>query len=239
MQPEDPRRRLLVNSLAAGVAASLLPEVAAGEEVAYSQQAVRLPAGQSVFRIRGEAYVNDQPATLQTQIGPNDRVRTGPASELIFVVGGHAMLIRDNTNLIMRGREAEASNPLVSALRLITGKLLAVSRRQRTIYSTSTATIGIRGTGVYIEAEPDLTYFCTCYGKTTVRAVHDSSSRAYIDSKHHDHPMMISRDGKAGHRISKAGFRAHTDEELLLIETLVGRTTPFPVPFDGPDPYAS
>ena len=53
-------------------------------------------------------------------------------------------------------------------LRLLTGSLLSVfgerGANQALSVNTSTATIGIRGTGIYMEAEPDLTYLCTCYG---------------------------------------------------------------------------
>ena len=40
--------------------------------------------------------------------------------------------------------------------------------------TTQTATIGIRGTGVYVEAEPSQTYFCTCYGIADVAATNDA-----------------------------------------------------------------
>lgn len=238
METEDPRRRILINSLSLGAASLLLEPRAALADVTFGDQPARLPPEQSIYRIRGQAFVNGKEASLETRIGPNDHVRTGPNSELIFVVGGHSMLLRENTDISMRGSEPEHDSFIISALRLLTGKLLAVSRNQRTRYMTSTATLGIRGTGIYIEAEPDLTYFCTCYGKTTIQATHDPLSRATVESKHHDRPMFIARSGKSGRHITKAGFRDHTDEELLLIETIVGRTTPFPVPFDGPDPYS-
>jgi len=239
METEDPRRRILINGLSAGLFSMVLGSRESRADAVYSEQAAQLPPGQSIYRLRGEVFVNGQEAKLDTHIGPNDHVRTGKDSEVIFVVGGHSMLVRDNSELSLKGGEQDGGSFFISALRLLTGKILAVSRNQRTRYITSTATIGIRGTGVYIEAEPDLTYLCTCYGKTWVGARNDPHSRDLVASVHHDRPLFITAHGKTGKNIRRAGFRHHTDEELLLIETIVGRTTPFKVPYEGANPYLS
>ena len=114
----------------------------------------------------------------------------------------------------------------MQGFRLMTGKLLTVSRSKGTQIRTSTATIGIRGTGYYIEADPEQTYFCTCYGLTDVESNDDPSSRDTVASKHHDKPLYILANQQPGQNIRRAGFIDHTDQELMLIETLVGRTTP-------------
>lgn len=237
MEAEDPRRRILVHGLSAGLFSLLLRPSSASADAVYSEQPAQLPPGQSIYRIRGEAYVNGQEATLDTHIGPNDTIRTGKNSELIFVVGGHSMLIRENGNLTLKGREKDGGGFIVSALRLLTGKILSVSHKEKYALHTPTATIGIRGTGIYVEVEPDLTYLCTCYGTTNVFARNDPLSQDTVVATHHNRPLYITAKGKPGKHIRRAGFRSHTDEELLLIETIAGRTTPFPVPFDGPNPY--
>jgi hypothetical protein len=112
-------------------------------------------------------------------------------------------------------------------LRLLTGKLLSVSRSSGTKIRTTTATIGIRGTGYYIEADPEQTYFCTCYGLTDVESITDPTSSDTVASKHHDKPLYILANEQPGKNIRPAGFINHTDQELMLIETLVGRTPPF------------
>jgi hypothetical protein len=238
-EPEDPRRRILIQALSASVAAMFLKAGEAHADAVYSETASRLPPGQSIYRIEGEVTVDGKEATLDTKIHAGATVRTGTDSEVIFVAGGHSMLVRENGVLVIKGREEEGvSGFLVSAMRLLQGKLLAVSRKQNYSITTPTATIGIRGTGVYVEAEPDLTYLCTCYGKTNVFSRHDAQSHDTVVATHHNRPLYIAGKGRSGKLIRKAGFRSHTDEELLLIETLVGRTTPFPVPYDGPDnPY--
>ena len=51
-------------------------------------------------------------------------------------------------------------------LRVVTGAVLSVfSPGESKTLRTSTATIGIRGTAVYLEAEESRTYVCTCYGE--------------------------------------------------------------------------
>lgn len=237
-EAEDPRRRILIQALSASAAAMLLKPGEAHADAVYAETPSRLPPGQSIYRIKGEVTVDGKEATLDTPIRAGATVRTGADSEVIFVAGGHSMLVRENGVLVIKGRDEGAGGFLVSAMRLLRGKLLAVSRKQNYSISTPTATIGIRGTGLYVEAEPDLTYLCTCYGKTTVFARHDVHSQDTVVATHHNRPLYIGAKGKEGKLIRKAGFRNHTDEELLLIETLVGRTTPFPVPYDGPDnPY--
>jgi hypothetical protein len=174
----------------------------------------------------GDVKVNGKDASMSTRIKPNDTVQTGPNSKIVFVVGGTSMLMRENSHMQMEGREDLASF-LIQGFRMLTGKLLTVSRSKGTQIRTSTATIGIRGTGYYIEAEPDQTYFCTCYGLTDVSANNDPGSHDTVASKHHDKPLYILSGQQEGRNIRRAPFINHTDEELMLIESLVGRAPPW------------
>lgn len=139
------------------------------------------------------------------------------------------MILRSDARLVIEGarEKAQSASWLISGLRLLTGKLLAVSRKSTTRIVTATATIGIRGTGWYAESDPDRTYFCTCYGKTDVAAINDSESKETVTSKHHDRPLYILAKSASGKAIRPAPFINHTDQELALIEALVGRTPPF------------
>jgi len=229
-EPDDPRRRLLIKALSTGF---LLGGLQARSSIAgiFGSVPSRLPEGQSIYRLSGSATVNGKAADLNTRIGPNDTIQTGKNSELIFVVGGHSMILRSNTHVELKGK-VTLSSLFLNGMRLLTGKLLSVSRNQPMRVHTVTATIGIRGTGFYVESEPDLTYFCTCYGTTDVASSIDPSSKETIVSKHHDNPLYILDKAKAGQSIQRAPFINHTDQELMLIETLVGRTPPFVFPMD-------
>ena len=52
----------------------------------------------------------------------------------------------------------------------------------------------------------------------------------YVESKHHDEPLYILAKAAQGQSIRPAPFINHTDQELMLIETLVGRQPPFVFP---------
>lgn len=224
---DDPRRRWLIQALSLGLLAKGLathPVLGAG---LFGSKPTKLPPGQSVYSLSGEVLVNEQSATLATTIKPGDRLQTGKNSELIFVVNSQAMILRANSSLQLEAADRSASALLIAGLRMLSGKLLSVSRDAPMTIKTATATIGIRGTGFYVEADPELTYFCTCYGATEVQANQDPQSREVISAAHHDRPVYIVADGGTGRSIRNAPFINHTDQELALIETLVGRKTPF------------
>jgi hypothetical protein len=223
---DDPRRRTLIRLLAAGALGSLSPAALAQVANIFGSRPARLPADKSIYRISGSATVNDKPATLTTKVGPGDTVKTGKDSEMVFVVNTQAMIVRANSNVIIEA-EKKADSTVVSGLRMLTGALLSVSRNQPMRLRTPTATVGIRGTGFYVEAEEEQTYFCTCYGVTEVASNADPSAKETIIATQHDRPVYIANDAKKGKSIASAPFVNHTDLELALIETLVGRTTPF------------
>ena len=81
------------------------------------------------------------------------------------------------------------------------------------------------------------------YGLADISANDDPGSKDTVASKHHDKPLYILAGTKnPGKSIRRAPFINHTDQELALIETLVGRTPAFVFTDDrygGPqrDPY--
>ncbi|MCR4302637.1 MAG: hypothetical protein NUV63_00200 [Gallionella sp.] len=236
-ETEDPRRRLLIQALAAGLFSAGLPGVNALAAGIFGSRPSRLAAGQSIYRISGQVTVNGKKATQETRIIPGDTVQTAKDSEIIFAVNSHAMILRGESHLVIETernktaqKKAEEKSPaslLITGLRILTGKLLSVSRNTPMRVTTSTAALGIRGTGFYVESDPALTYLCTCYGTTDVAANADPASKTTVESKHHDRPLYIVNDAERGKSIRNAPFINHTDQELALIEALVGRTTPF------------
>jgi hypothetical protein len=231
---DDPRRRMLVRLLTAA-AISALPAGSALAQLLGSRPAP-LPPGRSIHRMSGEVRVNGAPATSATRIGDTDTVQTGRGAEVVFAVGPAAYILRESSTLVLeRLREG---NALVNALRLTTGKLLGVfGRGNPRRLATATATIGIRGTGMYAEADPEQTYFCTCYGVTEIAANADPNAKKTVAAKHHDEPVYILAKAADGRSIRPAPFINHTDQELALIEALVGRTPPFVFPsgdYGGP-----
>ena len=188
----------------------------------------KMPVGRSVYRVRGDVKVDGLPATLDTVIEAGSTIVTRDKSRIIFVVGEHSYLVRSNSEM-----KIEGSGFVTRSLRLLTGSLLSVFGKTKPKLATNVATIGIRGTGVYMESEPDLSYVCTCYGLTEITANADPNATEQIRSEHHDAPRYILSTPSGGKLILPAPFKNHDDEELALLEALVGREPPFDVFGDG------
>lgn len=221
----DQRREFLINALSAGLYATgsmgvLQPVWAMGKVPR------QLVPGKSIYDLRGNVLVNGRQASENTRIDFNSTVETGPSSHVIFAVGKDAFILRSNSKV-----KIEGNNGLIGVLRLVTGKMLSVfgrrAEKQKLGIKTVAATIGIRGTGVYVESEPEQTYVCTCYGVADLYSNKDKTSKERVITRHHDAPRFILPNEPTGKQIIEAPVFNHTDDELALIETLVGRTVPF------------
>jgi hypothetical protein len=222
----DPRRAFLLDALSIGLFAStnIVGVLQAGH--AMGDIPAKLPQGRSIFRLEGTVTVDGKIADINTKIGPNSLVRTGPDSLIIFVVETDAFILRANSELKMG-----SSGLFIEGMRLLTGKILSVfgEREKTRSITTSTATIGVRGTGIYIESDAELSYVCTCYGHTRISANADPNIIEDVVTKHHDRPLYILPATGDGNLIVQAPVINHTDIELSLIEELVGRKPPFAI----------
>ena len=177
-----------------------------------------------VARVRGDVRINGRPAQRGMEVKPGDVITTGRDAELVVVVGRDAFLVRPQSRIELTG---DATRLLVSGLRVVTGALLSVFEpdKEKQI-RTATAAIGIRGTGVYVELEGSRTYVCTCYGESQLVPVDDPSQAETVRTRHHDQPRYIYAKGMP-RMIEIAPVINHTDAELVLLESLVGRKVPF------------
>ncbi len=244
------RRDFLVQALSLGWLAGGVGWNSPALAALFGKLPGKLPAGKSVFEVKGEVLINGKRVTESTVIQPTDKITTGANSYLIAAVGANSFILRDKSVLDLGG-----SNPLKQVMRLISGKFLGVfgklGKDKSLSLNTPIATIGIRGTGVYAESDPDKTYLCTCYGTTEMAAATDYDfggggapaarprkpkvdtapvELAQVTAKHHDAPKYILAQADAGKRITPAPFINHTDLELMTLEALVGRKTPFGLP---------
>jgi hypothetical protein len=227
---EESQRRLLLEALAAALFSTAFGSGNVAAQVLGGRPAP-LPKGKSIYRIEGQVLVDGQPATPDTRIAANSTIQTGKDGEVIYAVGETAHLQRSDSQVTMETKEA--NSVVVSGIRVLTGKILSVFPTGRPVrMTTRNASIGIRGTGTYMEADPEQTYFCTCYGTADIASASDSTSRETVVSRHHDRPLYILTGEQAGRNIRLAPFIDHTDQELMLIEALVGRTPPFVFPKD-------
>jgi hypothetical protein len=176
----------------------------------------------NIVELVGDALVNGIRLLPQRTIQTGDRLETGPASSLIFVLGNSSFQVRQNSRLtVERGNTLNA----VSVLRLLTGAVASVwGRGARRQIVTPTLTAGIRGTGVYTEVLPSQnfrTYFCNCYGTIDLRAGGDS-----LQSVANYHQSFWGEaQPRAGRYLMPAAAINHTDEELEYLARLVSQRT--------------
>jgi len=209
---DEAKRDFLIKLLATG-AMAVMPCACANLNI---KQSPKMVAGRSIYHLHGLVMVNGVAANENTMIKPTDSISTSRNSQIIFVVGQDAFLLRENSELYLSG------NAVVSGLRLLTGALLSIFGKSRHLVTTATAGIDIRGNGLYVESRYDSTYICTCYGTTDISSIVSPDKNETIVSLHHDEARIIDADGN----ISPAPFMNHNDDELKLLQALVGNTAP-------------
>jgi hypothetical protein len=163
--------------------------------------------------------VNGRPAREGMAIGPGDTITTGPASSAIYIVGQDAFLQRDESVVTLAG------DGLKTGLRIIHGKLLAVFAKGTKEIRTQSVTFGIRGTACYIESSAAQVYFCLCYGSAEISSSQHPELTETIETRYHDRPVYLNAD--SSQMMVPAEVINHTDVELILLESLVGRIPPF------------
>ncbi len=177
-----------------------------------------LAASSVIHELQGTVTLNKKPLTRASTIKNGDEITVSPDGKLVFSIGEDAFLVRGGSILQVY---AEENSVLVSALRLVNGAMLGVygKRKATTRIYTATTTIGIRGTAVYVAVTPEKLYTCTCYGHTDLIVGLDSAD---VIATHHNAHVVTA--GKNGNSQMKA-FEVidHTDDELRMLEALVGR----------------
>jgi len=187
---------------------------------ALAAEAVR----KGVARAKGEVLIGGVPAKPGMEVRPGAVITTGRGAELVFVVGRDAFMTRANSRIELT---EGATRAVLGGLRVVTGAILSVfepGKGKR--IETRAASIGIRGTGIYVEVEKIRTYACTCYGEAELVPVDGPKEAEVVRTKHHDQPRFIYPKGMP-RMIEKAPVINHTDAELILLESLVGRKVPF------------
>jgi len=176
---------------------------------------------QGIYKLEGKATFNGK--SLQVGDVPTLplTVITGANTQLVFVVGADAFLMRSNSHLILTASTAETPNR-ADSIALLSGKLLSVFEKGVRNITTLTAVAGIRGTGIYMEIEAERSYLCLCYGTARIGPIDAPQLHEKLKATHHESPRWVYRD-----RMERAKMINHTDEELILLEGLTGRVPAF------------
>ena len=175
----------------------------------------------SLHRLDGTATLNGKPAKAGANVVLGDRVATGANSQAIVVLKGDAFLMRSNTVIEVRGAGRES---VLGELLVSTGNVLSVFSKKPLAIKAGSATIGIRGTAAYLEVDPAGVYFCLCYGEALVEGPRMEAK--VVRTTHHEQPLLLTEEGGIM-RAAPGPFRNHTDAELVMLESLVGREPPF------------
>lgn len=209
---EDARRREVLRMMgalgAAGVSGWISDALAAGD----------VPPG--LHRLEGTATVNGKAVQAGAKVNLGDRVATGPNSQAIVVLKGDAFMMRSQTIIEVKGN----NDGVLTGLLIASGKVLSVFAKKPVSVKAASATIGIRGTGAYIEVDPAGVYFCLCYGEALVEGPRMSAK--LVKTTHHEQPLLL-REDTGILRAEPGPFQNHSDAELILLESLVGREPPF------------
>jgi len=176
---------------------------------------------QGINDFKGKVLVNGVPATIGLTVAAGDVVTTGQDSRGIIVIGENGFLIHDNAEVRFSGKDAA-----IDFFRVVSGKILSVMGPGKVAIDTPVATIGIRGTGFFINAGLPVTYVCICYGKADLVPKADPGAAETVTTTRHDQPRFIS-DGREQEIIEVASVIDHTDAELVMLEGLFGRDVPF------------
>ncbi|MBF0143599.1 MAG: hypothetical protein HQL57_10600 [Magnetococcales bacterium] len=194
----------------------------------------RSPRG--FVEIQGEVRLDGRLVKEGTAWDGAGKLSTGPRARAILVAGDDAFLLHELTEIEFPARSvasvsliSTAQADAISTIYLVRGKLLAVFRPgdERRLM-TPVASIGIRGTGLYLETNAEKSYLCTCYGTIDLESRTDPNVRESLTTQHHEAPRFLYRGiDKESARLEKAPMLGHTDEELLRLEAAVGRKPPF------------
>ena len=117
--------------------------------------------------------------------------------------------------------ETQRGSAFISGLRVVSGALVAVFGSGMKMIRTGLVTAGIRGTGIYIETNPVLTYFCTCYGEVDLTSSSDGSKKT-VATRDHASNYIYAKVASGG-AIVQAPLINHTNVELAALERLAGR----------------
>lgn len=209
-QRRDILKQLAVSALlgSAGIGGLLREALANGSK----------PVTPGMYQVKGMVTINGKPAVPGMAIGSGDSIVTGANSEAIYVIGQDAFVQRASSTVSFSGASADV-------MRVLSGKILSVFGKGSKKLETATATIGIRGTGCYIESEARRVYFCLCYGVAELIPTANTNRVEIIETRYHDHPLYIHDTSMS--MIVDAPVINHSDLELKLLESLVGRWPPF------------
>ncbi|MEO5344960.1 MAG: hypothetical protein H7834_01115 [Magnetococcus sp. YQC-9] len=204
-----------------------------------------LPVRQGMRRVGSDTRIGERQVGEDALVKPGDKVSTGSGGRAVLVMGEDAFLLGMNTRLRfheawqptptpepsvapgelspdVKSSAETAADPRAKGFTLYSGRVLSVFGSGGRTLKIPTATLGIRGTGIYLEVAEEQDYVCLCYGHLDIRMNDDPRITESYQAHHHSARILAAHSP-----IRKAPGVNHTDEELFMLEALVNRRPPF------------
>lgn len=177
-----------------------------------------------VQSIKGNVQVNKKDVNAGTSLNPGDSVSTAEASSAVLLFGGDSYLLKQSTTFVLPNENLQDKSS-----NLISGAILAsfLPGKPKRIQINQKSNLVVRGTGVYIGIEPEMTEFCLCYGEVDLFS---DKSNVKINTKSKFHKdFVILNDGEIRPALWYERSLTHTSRQNIELEKLTSR----PSPFDG------
>lgn len=173
---------------------------------------------------KGKVQVNKKDVLTGATLYPGDSVSTGENSSAVLLFGGDSYALKQSTTFVLPNENLQDKSSS-----LVSGAVLAsfLPGKPRRIQINQKSNLVVRGTGVYIGIEPEMTEFCLCYGEVDL---YSDKSHVNINTESKFHKdFVILNDGEIRPAFWYERRMTHTSRQNIELEKLAGR----PSPFDG------
>ena len=162
----------------------------------------------------GKVLVNGKILKKETVIKQGDTIETKAKSIVRFNIGKDAFKARENTKFILQkiGK--------IKVLNIVKGGVTAVFGTSKHAIATPNMNASVRKAGTFTIVRDGKTYFCTCYGHSSVDALNKIIK---VKATYHNNMLWITPT-KIKPTMDMEG---HRDMELRQLEAMVGRKVPF------------
>jgi hypothetical protein len=176
----------------------------------------------TIIKFEGDVLLNGKKMQTDLAVKYNDKIETKSASQAVVSLDDDIFQIRENTIF-----ELPSKNESKSGGKLLAGAILAsfTPGKPKSLQVENKGTIGIRGTGIYLEIEKEQTQFCLCYGKAEIFSKNNKLITE-TDTKFHK-DFLILNDGTIKQTEPLERKLNHTSRQNIDLENFAGRPSPF------------
>jgi len=176
----------------------------------------------TIIKFEGDVLLNGKKIQTDLAVKYNDKIETKSASQAVVSLDDDIFQIRENTIF-----ELPSKNESKSGGKLLAGAILAsfTPGKPKSLQVENKGTIGIRGTGIYLEIEKEQTQFCLCYGKAEIVSKNNKLVTE-TDTKFHKDFVMLN-DGTIKPTDLSERKLNHTSRQNIDLENFAGTPSPF------------